>query len=149
MYTKLLYVKLAIDRWRQVTWKIIKITISPVRFTWAWHRAHHSSKLAWTTTKLFWTPGTVSARRRRAYCFLTDCSFCKQLTETQRFKDRDFSLELHSFFIRMLFSLARLNILIFPPILGCKYSFIILNNSLWHFRFRMHWGINYSFVKYN
>ena len=34
------------------------------------------------------------------------------------------------FFIRMLFSRARLNILIFPPILGCKYSCIILNNSL-------------------
>ena len=38
---------------------------------------------------------------------------------------------IHSFFfIRMLFSRARLNILIFPPILGCKYSCIILNNSL-------------------
>ena len=34
------------------------------------------------------------------------------------------------FFIRILFSRARLNILIFPPILGCKYSCIILNNSL-------------------
>ena len=34
------------------------------------------------------------------------------------------------FFIRMLFFRARLNILIFPPILGCKYSCIILNNSL-------------------
>ena len=39
------------------------------------------------------------------------------------------SLTLHSFFfIRMLFSRARLNILTFPPILGCKYSCIILNN---------------------
>ena len=46
---------------------------------------------------------------------------------------------IHSFFfIRMLFSRARLNILIFPPILGCKYSCIILNNSLWHFRFRIY-----------
>ena len=44
---------------------------------------------------------------------------------------------------------SRTNILIFPPILRCKYSFIILNNSLWHFRFRIYWGINYSFVKYN
>ena len=34
------------------------------------------------------------------------------------------------FLIRMLFSRARLNILIFPPILGFKYSCIILNNSL-------------------
>ena len=34
------------------------------------------------------------------------------------------------FFIRILFSRARLNILIFPPILGCKYSCIILSNSL-------------------
>ena len=33
------------------------------------------------------------------------------------------------FFIRMLFSQARLNILIFPQILGFKYSCIILNNS--------------------
>ena len=41
------------------------------------------------------------------------------------------------FFIRM-FSRARLNILIFPPILGFKYSCIILNNSLWHFRFRIY-----------
>ena len=32
------------------------------------------------------------------------------------------------FFIRILFSRARLNILIFPPILGCKYSCIILND---------------------
>ena len=46
---------------------------------------------------------------------------------------------IHSFFfIRMLFSRARLNILIFPPILGCKYSCIILNNSLWHVRFRIY-----------
>ena len=42
------------------------------------------------------------------------------------------------FFIRILFSRARLNILIFPPILGCKYSCIILSNSLWHFRFRIY-----------
>ena len=33
------------------------------------------------------------------------------------------------FFIRMLFSRVRLNILIFPQILGFKYSCIILNNS--------------------
>ena len=40
--------------------------------------------------------------------------------------DRD---EIRSFFfIRILFSRAGLNILIFPPILGCKYSCIILNN---------------------
>ena len=38
------------------------------------------------------------------------------------------SLYIHSFFIRILFSRARLNILIFPPILGCKYSCIILND---------------------
>ena len=52
---------------------------------------------------------------------------------------KSFQTLIHSFFfIRMLFSRVRLNILIFPPILGCKYSCIILNNSLWHFRIRIY-----------
>ena len=40
------------------------------------------------------------------------------------------------FFIRMLFFRPRLNILIFLPILGLKYSCIIL---------KIYWGINYVF----
>ena len=44
-----------------------------------------------------------------------------------------FTCTLHSFFlIRMLFLRPRLNVLIFLPILGWKYSCNILNYSLWH-----------------
>ena len=54
---------------------------------------------------------------------------------------------VHSFFfIRKLFFLPRLNIPIFLPILGWKYSCNILNYSLWHFCLRMYWGINNTSV---
>ena len=52
---------------------------------------------------------------------------------------------VHSFFLtRTLFFLPRLNIPIFLPILGWKYSCNSLNYSLWHCRLRMYWGINYK-----
>ena len=54
---------------------------------------------------------------------------------------------VHSlFFKRKLFFLPRLNIPIFLPILGWKYSCNILNYSLWHFCLRMYWGINNTSV---
>ena len=46
-----------------------------------------------------------------------------------------FSNTLFLFFIRILFFRPRLNIPIFLPILGWKYSCNILNYSLWHFSF--------------
>ena len=49
---------------------------------------------------------------------------------TKKIKKNMRQCTLFFIFIRMLFSRARLNILIFPPILGFKYSCIILNNSL-------------------
>ena len=49
-----------------------------------------------------------------------------------------FSQYILSFFIRILFFWPRLNIPIFLPILGWKYSCNILNYSLWHFRVRMY-----------
>ena len=48
---------------------------------------------------------------------------------------------LHSFlYIRMLFFRPRLNILIFPPILGLKYSCIILKLQLMTFPFQNLFG---------
>ena len=42
----------------------------------------------------------------------------------------------------------RLNIVIFLPILGWKYSCISLNYSLWHFLFRIFWSISYKCLEF-
>ena len=67
-------------------------------------------------------------------------SFCKW--KLRRWKSK--SAYTLFCFIRMLLFRSRLNILIFLPILGWKYSCILVNYSLWHFRFRIYWGINYK-----
>ena len=71
--------------------KSSKSLISPVCFTWAWHRAHHSSKLAWTTTKLFWTPGTVLSDEDVLTVFWLTAAFANNW---QKHKDLKTRLEL-------------------------------------------------------
>ena len=71
--------------------KSLKSLISRVRFTWAWHSAHHSSKLAWTTTKLFWIPGAVLPRTKTCLLF---SDWLQLLQTTDRNKDLKTRLEL-------------------------------------------------------
>ena len=58
-----------------------------------------------------------------------------------------FSNTLFLFFIRILFFRPRLNIPIFLPILGWKYSCNSLNYSLWHCRLRMYYLFLNSFCQ--
>ena len=47
-------------------------------------------------------------------------------------------------FIRILFSRPRLNILIYVEFRLKIFLCIFLDYSVWHLRFRMYWGVNYS-----
>ena len=71
--------------------KSLKSLISPVRFTWAWHRAHHSSKLAWTTTNFSESPAPYQPDEDVRTVFWLTAAFANNW---QKYKDLKTRLEL-------------------------------------------------------
>ena len=88
---------------------------------------------------------TWQHHRYSCFCSLNLWTLKKKTTITFAVKESipASSIQFNTFFflIRMLFILPRLSILIFLPILGWNILVLFLNYSLWHFRFRIYWGM--------
>ena len=114
-------------------------------------RLLESCNRKWNSEALAWSKVTRFFPKKKKMIMIAHSSV---KGESSRLKGQDKTwivLFLHNYIPSGGTLRPSLDILIFLSILDWRYSWIILliNYSLWHFRFRMYWGFQYNTIQFN